>query len=383
MIFDYYNKTKLVFGPDRVDQLKDYMPKDIKKVMIHYGSDRIKKSGLYDRVKKQLEELGIEIVDLGGVVPNPRLSLVKQGIDICRKQGVDMVLAVGGGSVLDSAKAICAGVYYDGDTWDLFVGGVALPEKILPLATILTFPATGSESSESSVINNQETGEKRSISGDSIRPLFSILDPLLTLTLPDRQTFAGIVDMLTHIFERYMVDDKDYGAMDEMSEGLMRTIMQCAYMLQKDPQNIWAREQVMLAGCLAHSGILGLSRDEDWASHRIGHELSAMYDTIHGESLSIIFPAWMEYNMDVNEDRFRRFGMEVFGLPADLDSVDVIRAYKAFLKDINMPTSLKDLGIGDDKLGEMAENCVRYGRVGRYKVLDKEDVLEIFKIALE
>lgn len=383
MKFDYSNKTKLVFGPGRVNELKNYVPEGHKKVLLHFGSDRIKKSGLYDRCKKDLLELGLEVFDLGGVVPNPRACLVRQGVDLCRKEDIDLVLAVGGGSVLDSAKAICAATHYEGDLWELFVASAELPEKILTLMTVLTFPATGSESSTSTVINNQETGEKRSLAGDQLRPAISILDPELTLTLPDRQTFAGVVDMLTHIFERYMVDDSNYGAMDEMSEGLMRTIIKAAYMLKKDPQDMWAREQIMLASTLAHNGILGLGRNEDWASHRIGHELSAIYDTIHGESLAIIFPAWMAYNKDVNPDRFRRFATKVLGLPKETKVEDIIAAYKSFLKDLGMPVCLKDIGIDGEKLEEMAEKCVKYGKVGAFKVLDKDDVLEIYKIALQ
>lgn len=382
MKFDYENRTKLVFGAGRVDELKNYIPEKYKKILLHYGSDRIKNSGLYDRCKNQLLELNKEVFDLGGVVPNPRVALVREGIELCRKEEIDLVLAVGGGSVLDSAKAICAGINYDGDVWDLFTNKSDLPDEVLPLATVLTFPATGSESSTSSVVNNEETNDKRGIGGEELRPVVSILDPELTLSLPDRQTFAGVVDMFSHILERYMVDDDNFGAMDEMSEGLMRTIIKCAYLLKDDGQNMWAREQIMLASTLAHNGILGLGRNEDWASHKIGHELSAIYDTIHGESLAIIFPAWMEYNIDINPERLIRFGVKVFNLPDDVSAQATIETYRKFLKDIGMPIYLKDLSIGDENIARMAENCVKFGPVGSYRKLNKEDVLSIYELAL-
>ncbi|MDO5725355.1 MAG: iron-containing alcohol dehydrogenase [Tissierellia bacterium] len=383
MKFNYYNPTRLVFGAGRIKETVDNIPKGVKKVLIHYGSERMRKDGTITTIQAEMKHKGIESILFGGVVANPRLSMVKQGMEIVKRENIDFILAVGGGSVIDSAKAISAGHAYDGEIWDMFIGKAEVPEKgLLPLGVVLSFPATGSEDSTGCVINNEITKEKRSIGSDYLRPVFSILDPNLTLSLPDRQTFAGIVDMFSHILERYMVNDDEYGLMDTMSEGLMRSIIKAAYILKDDSKNLWAREQVMISSTLAHNDILGLGRDEDWASHRIGHELSALYDAIHGETLAIIFPAWMEYVKDINPNRIIRFGKEVFRLGEDTTVEETIKAFREFLKDIGMPLYLKDLNIGETDIEEMAKKCTLYGDVGTFKKLNCTDVENIYRLAL-
>lgn len=382
MKFNYYNPTRLIFGNGKVKETVDYIPKNIKKVLIHYGSNRMIDDGTIPEIIKKLKAKKIEYKLLGGVVANPRLQKVKEGIELVKDNDIDFILAIGGGSVIDSAKAISAGYNYDGDIWDIFIGKAeVLEENLLPLGVVLSFPATGSEDSRGSVINNEKTGEKRSIGSDYLRPAFSILDPELTRTLPRRQRFAGIVDMFSHILERYMEDNDDYGSMDYMSEGLMKNIIEMAYILKDDELNIKALEEIMLSSTLAHNGILGLGRVQDWASHNIAHELSALYDSIHGETLSIIFPAWMEYVKDVNPKRFIRLGQKVFDLGEDIAPEDTIEAFRTFLRDINMPIYLEDLKIGEDDIELMADKCTKYNDIGSFKKLNKKDIINIYKIA--
>ena len=382
MKFNYYNPTRLIFGNGKVKETVDYIPKDAKNILIHYGSERMVEDGTIPDIIKKLKYRNIEYSLLGGVVANPRLEKVKEGIELVKNNGIDFILAIGGGSVIDSAKAISAGIAFDGDIWDMFIGKSEIPRtNLLPLGVVLSFPATGSEDSRGSVINNEETGEKRSIGSDYLRPLFSILDPELTHSLPSRQRFAGIVDMFSHILERYMEDNDDYGSMDYMSEGLMKNIIEMAYILKDDEQNNRALEEIMLSSTLAHNGILGLGRVQDWASHKIAHELSALYDAIHGETLSIIFPAWMEYVKDVNPKRFIRLGQEVFNLGDNIVPEDTIEAFRTFLKDIGMPIYLEDLNIDEDDIELMADKCTKYNEIGSFKKLNRDDIINIYKIA--
>lgn len=309
--FYYYNPTKLVFGTDAVSKFTEYLPKDVNKLLLHYGGGSIKRSGLYDEIMNILKEKDIEVVELSGVTPNPKLSLVREGIKICKEENVDFILAVGGGSVIDSSKAIAAGVCTEDDIWDLFIEGREISDA-LPIGVILTIPASGSESSDATIISNEETKEKRGLENDLLRPEFAILNPELTLSLPERQTFAGIVDILSHVMERYFTNTKDVELTDDLCEATMRTVISNGYKLVKDPKDYGARAEIMLSGTMAHSGILGLGRQEDWASHRIGHEITALYGTTHGVTLSIILPAWMKYVYKTNIDRFARFAKSIW-----------------------------------------------------------------------
>lgn len=382
--FNYYNKTRLVFGNNRVSELKTLI-NGRKKILLHYGGGSIKRTGLYDKVVSLIKEAGAEYIDLGGVEPNPKLSMVYKGIEICRKENIDLILAVGGGSSIDSAKAISAGALYDGDVWDFFTKDIS-PKETLALGVILTLPATGSESSNGTVITKEEGQLKRSFDDDSIRPAFSILDPTLTLTLPDKQTFAGITDIISHILERYFTQTENVDLTDRLCEGTLVSVTENALKLVEDKNDLNARAEVMFAGTIAHCDILGLGRKQDWASHRMGHEMSALYGTTHGVSLSIMFPAWMKYVYKEGIDRFIQFGERVFGLDLkklnkDEAALKAISAFEDFLHKINMPTSFEEAEISTEDFALMAEKATLSGPIGGFKELYREDVEKIYNLA--
>jgi len=383
--FFYYNPTKLIFGKNSVSQIKEYIPKNVNKVLLHYGKDSIKKYGLYNEIIEILNNMKIDVVELSGVTPNPKLSLVNEGIKLCRDKNIDFILAVGGGSVIDSAKAIASGINYEHDVWDLFTQDVELKDA-LPLGVILTLPATGSESSPATIITNEETQQKLGLENDLLRPQFAVLNPELTLTLPTKQTFAGIVDILSHVMERYFTNTQNVELTDNLCEGTMRSVIDNGYKLLENPNDYDARAEIMLSGTVAHSGILGLGREEDWASHRIGHEITALYGTTHGVTLSIILPAWMKYVYKGNINRFARFARNVFyvndsGKTEEEVALLGIEKFEEFLKHINLPTTLKDENVPYDNFDIMAQKCTRSGSVGRFVKLYKEDIINIFEIA--
>ncbi len=292
--FSYDNKTTILFGKDTQFNVGKEIKPYGQKVLLHYGGGSIKKSGLYDSIIKILKHDNLEIFELGGVKPNPRLQLVKEGIEICKKNNIEFILAVGGGSVIDSAKAIGIGSKYDGDVWDFYLGKAEINATI-PLGVILTIPAAGSESSTGSVITNEDGWYKRSAGSTLIRPKFAIMNPEITYTLPNYQTACGATDMMAHVFERYFTNEKEVDFTDELCEGTIRSIMRNAKIAIKEPNNYGARANLMWAGTIAHNGLLGTGRIDDWASHNIEHELSAIYDIAHGAGLAIIFPHWMKY----------------------------------------------------------------------------------------
>lgn len=382
--FFYYNPTKLVFGKDSVDELKNFIDNKHKKVLLHYGGGSIKKTGLYDKVIGILKDKELEVIELPGVESNPKLSLVRKGIEICRENEITFILAVGGGSVIDSAKTIAVGVLYDGDVWDCFTGKGSFNEA-LPIGAVLTLPASGSEMSPCAVVTNEDGRFKMSIEHDCLRPEFAILNPELTLTLPDKQTFSGIIDMISHVLERYFTQTTNVDLTDNLCEATLKTIMSNAYKLKENPMDYEARAEIMLSGTIAHNGILGLGRQEDWGTHRIGHEITALYGTTHGVTLAIVFPAWMKYVYKENLDRFVQFAENVFGVfkagkSSEQVALEGIRKFEDFIKDMNMPTSLSEYNLPTDDFELIAEKCTKGSCVGRFKKLYKEDVINILEL---
>ena len=382
--FVFQNRTKIIFGRDTENRVGEETAAYAKKVLLHYGGGSVKKSGLYDRVAASLKKAGVEFVDLGGAQPNPRLSLVKEGVDICREHDIKFILAVGGGSAIDSAKAMAVGVPYGGDVWDFYTGK-AVPEAAIDVATVLTIPAAGSEASPSSVITNADGDLKRGLTNELIRPVFSILNPELTFTLPAYQTACGAADIMAHIMERYFTTTASADFTDRLCEATMRAVINNAPVCVSDPKNYDARAEVMWAGCVAHNDILGTGRNQDWASHQIEHEISGIYDVAHGAGLAVVFPAWMKYvHMRGNIKRFVQFASRVWGVDIDFrdrekNALAGIAALEKFFVSIGLPIRLKDMNIKADRLEEMANKC---GAAGGFVRLDKNDVLEILKLAV-
>lgn len=383
--FNYQNKTRIIFGKDTEKKAGAEVKAMGSKVLIHYGGGSVIKSGLLDRVKASLDAESVPYVELGGVQPNPRVSLVREGIALCREHGVDCILAVGGGSVIDSAKAIAIGVDHEGDVWDFFTGSARI-KKLLPIGVVLTIPAAGSESSTGTVITNDEGGYKRSCGHSEMRPRFAIMNPEVTYSLPPYQTACGITDMLAHVMERYFTNEKGVGFTDQLCEATMRSIMEEAAKVMENPNDYDTRANIMWAGTVAHNGFLGVGRIEDWASHNIEHELSGIYDIAHGAGLAIIFPAWMRYVYQHDLDRFCRFAENVFDIPRETGSKDAvalqgIRALTGFFESIGMPTSLKEAGLPTDQLELMAKKAVEGGPLGGFVKLNEDDVLRILEMA--
>ena len=381
--FVFSNKTELIFGRGVEQQVGQKVSACAKKVLLHYGGGSIKRTGLYDRITASLRESGVDFIELGGVQPNPRVTLVRQGIELCRKEGVDFILAVGGGSVIDSAKAIGVGVPYDGDGWDFFARKAA-PEATLPVGVVLTIPAAGSESSNSMVITNEEGLLKKGYNTVLIRPQFAFLNPELTYTLPFYQTACGASDMLAHIMERYFTTVQHVDVSDRMCEGVMRSILFNAPILKDQPENYDARAEIMLAGTIAHNDSLQPGRIGDWASHGIEHELSAIYDIAHGAGLAIIFPAWMRYVYHTDINRFVQFAVRVMDVDLSFGDPEAIveegiRRLEAFYQRMELPIRLHEIGIDASRFEEMAQKAAPRGA---FQVLDAGDICKIFELAL-
>jgi len=382
--FVFQNKTKIVFGRGTESKVGEETAAFAKKVLLHYGGGSVKKSGLHDKVADSLKKAGVEFIEFGGAQPNPRLSLVEEGIGLCRKHGIKFLLAVGGGSVIDSVKAMAVGVPYDGDVWDFYCGK-ATPSAALDVGTVLTIPAAGSESSPSSVITNENGGLKRGLTCELIRPVFSILNPELTFTLPAYQTACGAADIMAHIMERYFTTTKQADFTDRLCEATLKTIIHNVPECLKNPHNYDARAEVMWAGCVAHNDLLGTGRNQDWASHQIEHELSGMYDVAHGAGLAVIFPAWMKHVYTHNVNRFAQFASRVWNIEIDFHDQEKtalagIVALERFFSSIGLPVRLKEMNIGEDKLQEMVDKCTgRNGAatVGGFVPLHHKDILEI------
>ena len=388
--FKFYAPTRVVFGRGTESQagtlVKEYGGTS---VLIHYGGGSAVRSGLIQRVRQSLDEAGVSYVELGGVVPNPHLSLVYQGIELCRKAHVDFVLAVGGGSVIDSAKAIAYGLANDGDVWDFYCGK-RKPQSCMPVGCVLTIAAAGSEMSNSSVITKEDEGLKRSCNTNLARAKFAIMNPELTMTLPDWQTQAGCTDIMMHTMERYFTQGGNMEITDSIAEGLLRTVMKYAVILHAHPEQYEARAEIMWAGSLSHNGLTGCGNDGgDFSCHKLEHELSGMFDVTHGAGLAAIWGTWARYVYRDCLPRFVRFARQVMGVsegPDDRVALAGIEQMESFYHSIGMPISIHELGITptDDQLKQMAHLCARGcgGHQGSAKVLDEEDMYRIYKAAL-
>ncbi|MCI8292942.1 MAG: iron-containing alcohol dehydrogenase [Hespellia sp.] len=388
--FQYYVPTRVVFGKAAEEETgKQVKAQNGTKVLIHYGGGSVVRSGLLDRIKKSLDEEQIAYVELGGVMPNPRLSLVYQGIDLAKKEGVDFILAVGGGSTIDSAKAIAYGVANEGDVWELFEH-TKTANACLPIGVVLTIAAAGSETSSDSVITKEEGNAKRAYGSEYARPKFAIMNPELTMTLPDYQTACGCTDILMHTMERYFTNGGNMEITDSIAEGLMRTVIKNAKILHDHPQDYDARAEVMWSGSLSHNDLTGCGNDGgDFSSHMLEHEMGGMYDVAHGAGLAAIWGSWARYVYQDCLPRFQRFAVNVMGVLAEGSDEETalkgIEAMEDFYRSIDMPTSFGELGITptEEELKELAHKCsiACGGSQGSAKVLYEEDMLAIYKMA--
>ena len=385
--FDFYSPTYFVFGRGREAEAGTYVKKfGGSRVLVLYGGQSAKRSGLLDRVLASLNGAGLHTVELGGVKPNPRSGLVYEGIDLCRKEGIDFLLAVGGGSVIDTAKAIAIGVPYEGDFWDFFSGKV--PEKALPVGTVLTIAASGSEGSPDSIITNEKSLDKNSAEADCLRPCFSILDPALTESLPPYQTACGVTDIMAHAFERYFTNTEDVEVTDRLLEGVLLTMLHEGPRVMADPHDYGARANIMWAGMVCHNDMMGVGRKQDWNSHHLEHVLSALYDCAHGAGLAVIMPAWMRYCADHHDGlRMAQMAVRVFGCQMDFadprrTALEGIAAFRAFLKSIGMPLTFAEIGADPADIPKLVEmNHVGGGVTGGYVGLTSDAIREIYEIA--
>ncbi len=386
--FEFYSPTEFVFGKERENDCGKYVKKyGGKKVLIHYGGGSAVKSGLLDRVKASLDSEGIAYVCLGGVKPNPRDTLVYEGIEICKKEGIDFILSVGGGSCIDSAKAIAMGVLYDGDFWDFYSKGKAI-EKALPVGTVLTIAAAGSEGSPSSVITKEDGMLKRGTGSDLIRPKFSILNPQLTCTLPAYQTACGATDIMAHVFERYFTNTNEVEVTDRLCEAILLTMVKEVPRVIKNPDNYEARANIMWAGTVAHNDIVGVGRSQDWNSHNIEHELSGLYDVAHGAGLAVIMPAWMEFVYKHNVMRFAQMAVRVFGCQMNFENPEAtalegIYCFRRFLREIGMPINFEELGAKEEDIPTLVEKFgLGDGLTWGFVRLSSKDIAEIYMNAV-
>ena len=386
--FEFYSPTCFVFGKETENKTGAYVKRfGGTKVLIHYGGGSVVRSGLLDRVKKSLDAENIPYVELGGVKPNPRSGLVYEGIDLCKKENVDFILAVGGGSTIDSSKAIAAGAVYEGDFWDFYQGKRI--EKALSVGTVLTIAAAGSEGSPDSVITKEEGMFKRGASGDAIRPKFSILNPALTQTLPAFQSAAGITDIMAHLYERYLTNTEEVEVTDRLIEGLLLTMVHEGPRVIADPNNYDARANIMWAGTQAHNNMCGVGRSQDWLSHAIEHELSALYDCAHGAGLAVTMPAVFKYELSHNVMRFAQVAVRVWGCQMDFAHPEVtalagIEALQRFLISIGMPSNFAELGAKEEDIPKLVQVLCRgdgrNGTISGFITLNEDDCAKIYKM---
>jgi alcohol dehydrogenase YqhD (iron-dependent ADH family) len=387
--FTYHNPTKLIFGKNQLNVLPEELKNYGKNVLLVYGGGSIKRNGLYDKVISLLNDAEASIFELAGVEPNPRLSTVRKGIEICKNEKIDFLLAVGGGSVIDCTKAIAAGASYDGDVWDI-INKKVTATKALPFGTVLTLAATGSEMNPDSVITNWETNEKYVWGSEVTHPKFSILDPVNTFSVPRDQTVYGMVDMMSHVFEQYFHNVKNTKLQDRMCYSVLQTVIETAPKLLEDLESYEHRETILYSGTIALNGTLQMGYFGDWASHTIEHAVSAVYDIPHAGGLAILFPNWMRHTIDQDVDRMKRLMTNMFEIELEgktdkeivLEGIDQL---SAFWSSLGAPSRLADYNIGDDRLEEIAEIAARemeHGGFGNFKKLTKEDVLSILRASL-
>jgi len=383
--FNFYSPTEFVFGKGREAETGKYVKKyGGRRVLIHYGGGSAVKSGLLDRVKQSLDSEGIFHIELGGVKPNPRDTLVYEGIKLCRENNIDFILSVGGGSCIDSSKAISIGVPYDGNFWDFYERKVGI-KIALSVGTVLTIAAAGSEGSGSSVITRESTHLKRSVGSDIIRPVFSVLNPELTETLPAYQTACGATDIMAHVFERYFTNTEEVEITDRLCEAILLTMIKETPRAIAEPDNYDIRANIMWAGTVAHNDIVGVGRSQDWNSHAIEHELSGLYDCAHGAGLAVIMPSWMKFVMNHNVMRFAQMAVRVFGCQMNFENPALtaregIKAFRSFLHRIGMPINFAELGARVEDIPTLVKNQ-NIGKGGGFVPLSAEDVTEIYHIA--
>lgn len=386
--FTFYSPTYFTFGKGTENETGKYVRRfGGSRVLIHYGGGSVIRTGLLDRVKTSLEAEQIPYVELGGVRPNPRSGLVYEGIELCRREKVDFILAVGGGSTIDSAKAIAAGVPYDGDFWDFYEGKVV--DEALPLGTVITISAAGSEGSPDSVITKEDGMFKRGATGEGLRPKFTVMNPALTQTLPPYQTACGITDILAHLYERYLTNTSEVGTTDRMIEALMMAMIHEGPRVIEDPDNYEARANIMWAGMMAHNNSCGVGRTQDWTSHDVEHELSALYDCAHGAGLAVVMPAVFRYNLKHNVMRFAQAAVRVWNCPMDFDDPEKtalagIEALQKFLISIGMPKNFEELGAKEEDIEKLAHSACygngRTGTIGGFVTLDQKDIENIYRL---
>lgn len=386
--FVFYSPTEFVFGKATEMQVGALARKHgARKVMIVYGGGSVVRSGLLDRVKQSLREAGIEYCLMGGVQPNPVDTKVYEGIEFCRREQADMLLPVGGGSVIDTAKAIAAGVLYEGDFWDFYIGKAKVT-KALKVAVVLTIPAAGSEGSGNTVITKLDGLQKLSLRvPEVLRPVFSIMNPELTYTLPPFQTACGVADMMAHIMERYFTNTQEVEIGDRLCEGTLMAIINEAPKAMRNPEDYGARANLMWAGMIAHNGTCGVGCEEDWASHFLEHEISAIYGVTHGAGLSVIFPAWMTWMVEHNVGKIAQYAVRVWGVPESEDkkavALEGIGKLKAFFSSLGLPVTFEELGVEDPDIDRLADSLHRNKGelVGNYVKLTKQDSKEIYRLA--
>ncbi|HEY5593412.1 MAG TPA: iron-containing alcohol dehydrogenase [Paludibacter sp.] len=385
--FNFYSPTFFVFGKETETETGKYLKRfGGSRVLIHFGSGSVVRSGLLERVKSSLTAENIYFTELGGALPNPRSGLVYEGIEICKREKIDFILAVGGGSTIDSAKAIALGALYDGDFWDFYEGKEV--EKALPVATVLTLSAAGSEGSTGSVITHENGMLKRAANGDALRPVFSILNPELTCTLPAYQTACGATDMMAHVMERYFTNTKDVEITDRICEGILLTVIKEAPKALANPTDYEARANIMWAGMVAHNDICGVGRDQDWSSHQLEHELSALYDVAHGAGLAVMFPAWMKFVMHHDVMRFAQFAVRVWGCEMDFQQPENtarqgIERYEQFMTSIGMPVRFSELGAKAEDIPTLVKTAgLGTQTMGSFVKLTEKDIKKIYELAV-
>ncbi len=385
--FTHHIPTIVYFGKGQVSALESELKKRAKKILIVTGQGSVKKHCIFDDVIREIKKANVPYVELSGIKPNPRLKSVYHGIEICKKESIDFILAVGGGSVIDASKAIAAGVKYNGDVWDFFAEGVK-PTDALPVGTVLTLAATGSEMNGNTVITKEDTKRKLAFGSPVIRPVFSILDPEYTYSVNKYHTAAGVVDIMVHVFEQYFSHTPASDVQDRIAEALLKVCIKYGPIVYKKPHDYDARANILWAGSLALNDLIGEGKQEDWASHAIEHELSAIYDISHGAGLAIVSPSWMKHVLSKNTvNKFVEYGINIWNIEKNRTEIDIaneaIDRTKKFFKSLSMPTTLKEVNISDEHFEKMAKNAMEdWGKIGSFKKLTEKDIVQILNASL-